>query len=85
MRSLIFTNFDVQIQELYELESLINAIKEVCLDKEFRNIDYNLPNNERLKLSNERNNYINLLSIALYKIQSLQNVIYKIEDGLNQL
>lgn len=85
MRSMIFTNFDVQIQELYELETLVKMTKDACLVKECSDIYYDLSLTNRLKLSEERNSYINLLSVALDKIEYLQNTVYELEDKLNQL
>ena len=56
--------FDSSIDELFRLISLIKFTKESCLAKEMSATYYNLNDLNRFKLSEERNDYINMLSIA---------------------
>ena len=65
--------------ELFLLESIIKMTKEACLKKEFSAIYYNLSDKERCILSEERNNYINMLSIALEKVDELKEINNNIE------
>ena len=57
---------DSSIDELFKLESLIRFTKEACLSKEINANYYDLDGLNKLKLSEERNDYINSLkSISL--------------------
>lgn len=67
------------IDDLFMMESLINLTKESCIKKELESVYYNLDKDMQLKLSNERNNYINLMSIAEEKILHLINKYTKLE------
>jgi hypothetical protein len=58
---------------LEELETVIKMTKESCVSQEVISNYYNLPDNEMSHLSTERNNYINMLSVALKCISELKN------------
>lgn len=81
----VLSNFDNTFQLLSTLESIIKVIQESCLDKEVYSKHYNLTSKEKLDLSIERNNYINLLSIALDKISSLKDLNLILEESLSCL
>ena len=66
--------------ELFTLESIIELTKEACLKKEFTAIYYELTENNKIALSEERNHYINLLSIALDKVERLKNINLSLEN-----
>lgn len=66
--------------ELFLLESIIKMTQEVCLKKEFSSNYYNLSGKEKFTLSEERNNYINMLSIALDKVNELKAINNHIEN-----
>ena len=67
---------------LYHLESIIKLTKSVCLEKEFNSSYYNLPNKYRHTLSEERNHYINMLSLAQDKIDCLKEINQTLENEL---
>ena len=52
---------------LNSLESLLKITCSSCITKEFNSEYYDLPFEKRVNLSEERNMYINMLSIALEK------------------
>jgi len=64
--------------ELYSLESILTFTKEVCQEKEFSAIYYDLPQKDKFILSEERNHYINMLNLALDRVSDLK----KINSGL---
>ena len=73
------SELNVVLSELYTLESIIELIKDTCLEKELSLKYYGLKNCELLKLSTERSHYINLLSICLDKINNLKKVNENLE------
>ena len=81
----ILSTFDGCNTELATLESVVKAAKELCLDKELSSYYYNLTVPAKIGLSDERNNYINLLSIALDKIENIKTINDSIEKELISL
>ena len=71
--------------QLFHLESIIKITKNACLDKEFQAVYYNLSSKAKYTLSEERNNYINMLTIALDKISELKAINDNIENELSCL
>lgn len=67
---------DELLNELEVIESLIRFTKTACEEKEFNSRYYELADWKRLNLSSERNHYINVLSIALEKINGLKTLSY---------
>ena len=61
------------------VESLLKAIFENCLSKECNSQYYNKENFTQ-KLSEERNTYINLLSLSIEKLKKIQDYNNKIEN-----
>ena len=78
-------NFDVSFDMLSSLESIIKMTQKVCLDKEISSVYYNLPYNQKITLSEERNHYINMLSLALDKITSLKEYNFNLEKKFANL
>lgn len=72
--------FDNAFELIDSLKSVINFTKKVCEDKEILSKYYNLTSEDKLSLSEERNNYINMLSIALDKVKSLENINICLEE-----
>ena len=60
-------------QNLYVIESLINILKDGCNNLEFNSVYYNDCKDYRFKLSRERNNCINTLSVVLEKLENIKN------------
>lgn len=71
--------------KLYFLESLIKTTKDVCLEREFSSKYYNLPNKDKFILSEERNHYINMLTMALDKVAELKEINNEIENEIQYL
>ncbi len=67
------------INELYTLESLVKTTVENCLNKEC-NSEYYREQDRKKKISEERNDYINILTIALSKIKHIQMLNTEIEN-----
>ena len=69
-------------EELYLLESIIKLTQESCLNKEISSKYYNLPMDLQKELSEERNNYINMLNIALDKLDNVKDYYFINEEKL---
>ncbi|MCM1004025.1 MAG: hypothetical protein NC408_06765 [Candidatus Gastranaerophilales bacterium] len=74
----IIASIELTLEEVFQLESVLTAVKKSCLDKEFASIYYDLT--DKKGLSEERNYYNNLLSIALNMLSNLKQIIFAIED-----
>ena len=73
------------LEEIESIDSVIELTKKYCMDKEFQAIYYNLESIEKVNLSEERNHYINLLTIAIEKISLLKHQFFEIEAMLTKL
>lgn len=71
--------------ELSTLESLLKLTKNSCYEQEMNSCYYGLENAYRLKLSEERNHYLNLLSIALDKVVLLKKINQNLENEIYSL
>ena len=71
--------------ELYSLESILRFTKEVCQEKEFSSVYYNLSQKDKFVLSEERNHYINMLTLALDRVSDLKQINCCIENELSKL
>ena len=79
--SFVENTFDV----IYSLETIIKVTQDVCLDKENGAVYYNLSSKEQFILSEERNNYINMMNLALDKLTCLKEINLAIEKKISQL
>lgn len=71
--------------ELSTLESVIKLTKDSCFEQEVNSNYYNLAKAEQLKLSEERNHYLNLLTIALDKVSLLKKINKDLEIEIYSL
>ena len=71
---------DIFWQNLYIIESLIHILKDGCNNLEFNSVYYNDCKDYRFKLSEERNNYINTLTVVLEKLENIKNYHEDFED-----
>ena len=71
--------------ELSTLESVLKLTKSSCYEQEVNSNYYNLDNFEQVKLSEERNHYLNLLAIALDKVSILKEINKNLEDEICSL
>lgn len=81
----ILSSLDDTFDVLFSLESIIKMTHNTCRDKEIYSIYYDLPNNYKITLSEERNNYINMLTLALDKISNLKELNLVVEKEISSL
>ena len=72
-------HFEQAFNELCIVKSLINILKLSCEDKEFRCKYYDIAKNKAILLSEERNEYINILSVASEKISRIIKLYLQME------
>lgn len=70
-KSEILAYKDEVLSELYCANTLVDAAKTCCLVKEFNNEYYGIPQSFRSSISNERNQYISMLTIIYDKINNI--------------
>ena len=73
---------DNSFNQLYSLESILQFTIEVCQEKEFAAIYYNLPPKDKFSLSRERNHYINMLNLALERVSDLKEINCRLESSI---
>lgn len=73
------------INQLFCLKSIIKTTKDSCLERECSAKYYNLPPKAKYTLSEERNQYIDMLDIALDKVSDVIELNTKIENNINRL
>lgn len=61
------------------LESIIKMTKDVCLEHESSSVYYDLKAKDKFRLSEERNHYINMMTMALDRVSVLKNLNDDIE------
>ena len=69
-------------EELSSLESVLKSTKDSCLKQEINSNYYELADDNKVKLSEERNHYLNLLTIAIDKINLLKQINRNIENEI---
>ena len=68
--------------ELSSLESVLKLTKDSCLKQEFNSNYYDLVDINKVKLSEERNHYLNLLTIAIEKVNLLKQINRNLENEI---
>ena len=81
----ILSCFENTFEVLFSLETIIKVTQNNCLDKEVCAKYYNLPAKEQCILSEERNQYINMLTLAMDKVSRLKEINLVIEQELSRL
>ncbi len=84
-QSEVIAHFESTFDELFVLESIIKLTREACLEREFNSSYYDLSDTRQKSLSEERNHYINMLSIALDRVTRLKNINTDIEREIPKL
>ncbi len=69
--------------ELYYINTLINVTKSVCQEREFKSDYYGIPNNYTKQISDERNEYISLLSLVSDKLKYIMTLNLSLEKELS--
>ena len=77
--------FERTFDELVMLESIINLTKEFCLKKDISSFETNLTKTQLFELSEERNNYINMLTIAQDKVFQIKEDVLAMENCIGIL
>ena len=72
-------------EELSKLESVLKLTKDSCFEQEVNSNYYNLSKSEQFRLSEERNHYLNLLTIALDKVSLLKKINNELEIEIYSL
>lgn len=68
--------------ELYAADTIVSITKNSCMEREFSGQYYGTSGKESKKLSEERNNYINMLTILSEKISNLKRLTLSIEKEI---
>ncbi len=67
-------------EELNVIDSILYAIQEACLNLEMKSEYYNTKEPSTLKISEERNRYIHLASIARERIKKIEILNSQMEN-----
>ena len=81
----LFTKIESTYDELDALESIIMLTQHSCRNQECNSVYYDLIEDKKFALSEERNHYINMLALALDKISILKKTNLQLEEGLVNL
>lgn len=71
---------DESFEAIATLETILELTLKSCFLKENDAIYYDISDNLKLELSKERNQYMNLLSIALEKVEHIKNINIMLES-----
>ena len=64
------------LDEMDKLCTLVELTRNFCLNKEFQSVYYNLSEKKAFLLSEERNHYINMLTITINRLNKMKSVVY---------
>lgn len=70
------------LNEVYSADVLLNATICCCKEREFRGEYYGIPQNFVHNISNERNEYLSLLTMLSDKIKSINILNRRVEEEL---
>ena len=73
----LLLNFEKTFDLLGTLESIIQITHQNCLYKEIKSLYYGIEPDKQIVLSRERNDYINMLKIALEQVHSINSSIHE--------
>ena len=69
-------------EEIIMLESLISLVHETCLNLELNAEYYEDIEDSVLKINEERNRYLNILSMAQEKLKNIEKLNTKLEEEI---
>ena len=78
----LLMHYEETYSKLHVIRSLLNVIKFSCKDREFKGNYYNIPPEKANLLSDERNEYINILEIISDKVSDMINTYSNIESDI---
>ena len=81
-RESILLSCDNTFEIIFSLETILKLTQETCLEKEVKSIYYSLSDDKKFTLSEERNQYICMLNLALEKLKELKKISIEFEDNL---
>lgn len=84
-KSAIFSYNEEAFNEIYKTKAIVKALMTCCQNREFKGEYYNLTKNLKYMLSEERNEYLSLLGIALDKLHRLITINCSLENELSLL
>lgn len=76
--------YDNIYEEIEQTDAIITTLKISCLNKEINGDYYNLNSMHSFNLSKERNQYINLLTVAQEKINKIKTLNNKMENNIRK-
>ena len=76
---------DKAFDELYSATTLVNATLTCCKEREYKGQYYGIPENFIQMISNERNEYISLLTLIFDKLQYLNKINLSLEQEISFL
>ena len=68
------------LDELCVANSIIKLVRSSCLEREFTGEYYGISRDKTVHISEERNNYINMLNILSEKISNVMNLCLSLEN-----
>lgn len=78
----VVASHDELMNELYSLYTLLNMTKNYCQELEFKGEYYGGNNSCIKKISNERNEYLTMMSLMRNKLDDVININQNIEQNL---
>ena len=70
------------ISELYDANTLVNALKAYCQEREFKGEYYGIPKDYISEISEERNEYLSLLMILSDKLKLINKLNLCLENKI---
>ena len=77
--------YDEVMYELFNTNTLVNVAKLCCQEKEFKGEYYGIPQNFIPMISNERNEYISLLTLISDKLNNINRLNLNAQKELSCL
>lgn len=81
---ILASDFEIIFEKIYTLESVIKLTLNSCKEKEIKAEYYNLAFENTINLSEERSNYINMLALALEKLEQIKGICSNFEIDYNK-
>lgn len=72
--------YEKTFDELCVINSIIKLVKNSCLEREFSGQYYGIPQEKIIHISEERNNYINMLTLLAERVSNVMNLHLILEN-----
>lgn len=73
--------YEKTLDELCVINSIIKLVKNSCLEREFTGQYYGIPQEKTIHISEERNNYINMLTLLAERVTNIMNLHLVLENS----